>query len=104
MVMALRALIAIGLHLIPLFLLRGIEESADLGVRTFVDPHHLRAAVLMRESGIVVQGFHLGLLGVEDLMNFGLLIGVEIEFPGEVLGAFGRVHGAVAVMHLAGAG
>lgn len=95
--MTLHALLAVGLHLIPLLLLGGIEEGADLIGGGFVNLHHLFVALIARHGGIAVHGLHLRLLGFEDFLNFGLLVGSEVEFPGEHLGVLGGIHLAVPV-------
>lgn len=63
--MTLHALLAVGLHLIPLLLLGGIEEGADLIGGGFVNLHHLFVALIARHGGIAVHGLHLRLLGLK---------------------------------------
>lgn len=47
------------LHLVPLFLLRGVEQGSDLIAGGFVDVYHFSLAIVAREGRIVAQGFHL---------------------------------------------
>src|SRR5579862_1281373 len=45
--MTLHPLLALALHLVPLFLLIGIQHSANLIARGFVHVHHFGAAILL---------------------------------------------------------
>ena len=95
-VVALSPLLTFGLHFVPVFLLGRVEESSDLRVAGLVDVHHFGVAILLGKRRVLgVQGLHLGVFGLEDVLHFGLLIGGELEFPGQFLGALGRIGGAV---------
>ena len=38
-----------------------------------------------------MQALHLGVFGLEEFLHFGLLIGGEVEFLGQFLGALGGI-------------
>ncbi len=82
MVVALSPLLTLGLHFVPLLLLVRVKERSYLRVAGLVDVHHFGAAILLGKRRVLVQGLHLGVFGLEDFLHFGLLIGVEFEFPG----------------------
>ena len=87
----LHPLFTLGLHFVPLLLLRRVEERADLCVAGFVDLHHFGVAILLRVRSILAQALHLGALGLKCVLHFGLLIGGELKLFGQFLGALGGI-------------
>ena len=83
----LHTLLAMGLHFIPLLLLVRIEQGANLRGGGLVDIHHFAAPILWGRRSVLVQAFHLRVFGLEEILHFGLLVGGEVEFSGELLGA-----------------
>ena len=86
-VATLHPLFALGLHFVPLLLLRGVEECTDLRVTGLVDVHHFAAAILLRLRGVLAQALHLGMFGCKYALHFGLLVSREIQLFGQFLGA-----------------
>jgi hypothetical protein len=72
-----------------------VKKRAYLGICVLADVHHFGAAVLLRKRRVLVEALHLSLLGLEDLLQFGLLIGREVKLLGEFLGALGWILMAV---------
>src|SRR5208282_288816 len=93
--MALSPLLTLGLHFVPFFLLGRVEERADLRVAALADFHHFGVAILLGKRIVLMQALHLGVFGLEDFLHFGLLIGCEVEFLAQFLGALGGVGRAV---------
>jgi len=89
--MILHPLLALGLHLIPLLLLCGVEQPADLVVGGLTDLHHLGVAILSGKRTVLLQALHLRLLGLQGSQHFRLLIGGEVE----LFGQFGRALGGI---------
>src|SRR5271166_6147961 len=84
-------LLAFCLHPIPLLLLGRVQEPANLRVGHLPDVHHFSAPILLRKRSVLMQTFHLGLLGLQSSQHFRLLIRREIEFLGQSRGALGGI-------------
>ena len=76
------SVLALLLLLVELFLLRVVEERANLIVRVLADLHHLLARRLPVAAGIISCIFHFLLSVHENRLDFGLLTGRQIEVLG----------------------
>src|ERR1700722_16278888 len=93
--MALHPLLPLGLHVVPLLLLGRVEDPANLRVGAFADVHHFGAAIVAGNRSVLAKAFHLGMFRSESILHFGLLIGSEAEFLGQLRRALCRVGWAV---------
>jgi hypothetical protein len=84
--------VAHGLHLLHLV---GRKDLRELLVGVLEDGLGLNAALVLSEAGVAAKLGHLLLLGSEDGLKPGGLVGGEIETLAEVLGGLLGVHLAV---------
>src|SRR5579884_27595 len=61
------------LHLVPLFLLVGVQNGTDLVRRFLPDLLELRKSIFARQRGVLAKRHHLLMLIFEDGLNFGFL-------------------------------
>ena len=85
-------------HRLQLLHLVGCEDLRELIVRVLENGLGLFAALVLGEAGVAAKLGHLLLLGGEDRLKLGGLIGIEAELFAEVLGGLLGIHLAVAAM------
>src|SRR3974390_3306515 len=72
-------------HLVELLLLVSVEDGLDLARGRLPDLHHLGAAIVLRQRGIVAEGLHLLGFVFEDGLDLLLLRVGQVELLGQAL-------------------
>src|SRR3974390_414851 len=72
-------------HLVELLLLVSVEDGLDLARGRLPDLHHLGAAIVLRQRGIVAEGLHLLGFVFEDGLDLLLLRFSQVELLAHAL-------------------